>query len=119
MFKVDKELVKDKGIVYVLELELEDVKLVKIGMTCRDKVEDRVVEILTECWKRYRYFPRCYVARYKKVNNPLGMEQDLHKYFDEYRYETEFRFGGSSEVFNLDVQLVKDAYDKYLKEGKL
>ena len=118
-FKIDKDLVEDKGIVYVLELELEDTKLIKIGMTCRDKVEDRVTEILVECWKRYRYFPKCYVARYKKVKNPLGMEQDLHKYFEQYKHETEFVWGGSTEVFKLDVQLVKDAYDKYVKEGKL
>ena len=37
---------EDEGIVYILLIKLEDKDLVKIGVTGRAKVEDRVIEIL-------------------------------------------------------------------------
>ena len=100
-----------KGIVYVLEVELEGKTLIKIGVTSRYKVEDRVVEILTEVWKHYRYFPKTYIARYKTVANPYEFEKLLHTYFEDCRYETEHRFGGSTEFFDIDVEEVKVTYD--------
>ena len=106
---LDKKV--DKGIVYVLEIELEEKTLVKIGVTSRSKVEDRVVEILTEIWKRYRYFPRTYVARYKTISDPYGFEKLLHGCFAEQRYTTEHRFSGNTEIFNVSVEDVKAMYD--------
>ena len=106
---LDKKV--DKGIVYVLQVDFEDKTLVKIGVTSRNKVEDRVVEILTEIWKRYRYFPKTYVARYKQILNPYAFEKMLHDYFDHRRYETEHKFGGSTEFFDIDVEEVKATYD--------
>ncbi len=57
--RMNTSKVRDAGILYVLVIELEDKELVKVGVTCRDKVEDRVAEILVSIWKRYRIFPRC------------------------------------------------------------
>lgn len=115
---INKELLKDRGIVYVLEVTLDTGTVVKIGMTNRSKVEDRVVEILTEMYKRYRYFPRCYVARFTTVDNPLDMEQKLHEYFNEYSIELEHSFGGSTEFFQVDIELVKEKYDEMVKDRK-
>lgn len=115
---INKELLKDKGIVYVLEIELDTGTVVKIGMTNRVKVEDRVVEILTEMYKRYRYFPRCYVARFTTVGNPLDMEQKLHECFKDYSVEMEYSFGGSTEFFQVDIELVKEKYDAMVKDRK-
>lgn len=115
---INKDLLKGRGIVYVLEIELDTGTVVKIGMTNRSKVEDRVVEILTEMYKRYRYFPRCYVARFTTVDNPLDMEQKLHEYFKEYSIELEHSFGGSTEFFQVDVELVKEKYDEMAKSRK-
>jgi hypothetical protein len=56
------------GILYVLIIRLEDKELIKIGVTQRDKVEDRVAEILISIWKRYRIFPECYPKRFRKVS---------------------------------------------------
>jgi len=118
-FKITHTLDKasSKGIVYVIEVTLEERKLVKIGMTTRSRVEERITEILTEVWKRYRYFPHTYVARYKKMEDPLGKEALLHGYFQSYVYHTEHVFGGSTEFFEVDVQLVKDAYDRLYATG--
>ena len=115
---INKELLKDRGIVYVLEIALDTGTVVKIGMTNRTKVEERVVEILTEMYKRYRYFPRCYVARFTTVDNPLDMEQKLHECFKEYSVEMEYSFGGSTEFFKVDVDLVKKKYDEMVKDRK-
>ena len=115
---VSKEGLRDVGIVYVLEITLDTGPVVKIGMTAREKVDDRVLEILLAMSKKYRYYPRCYVARFTKVDRPLEMEQELHEYFKEYSTELEHSFGGSSEFFKVDVQPVKEKYDEMVKDRK-
>lgn len=115
---ISKEGLKDVGIVYVLEITLDTGPVVKIGMTNRSKVDDRVLEILLAMSKKYRYFPRCYVARFTTVDRPLEMEKELHEYFKEYSTELDHVFGGSSEFFKVDVQLVKEKYDEMVKDRK-
>ena len=107
------------GILYVLEIELEDITLVKIGVTCRRKVEERVTEILTSIWKRYRYYPKTYVARYKKVNDPYGKEKLLHEYFADNLYVTKHPFSGHTEFFTIEVDKVKEVYDRLVKTGQV
>ena len=114
--QVNKDLLKkgDKGILYLLELHLEDKVLVKIGITLRSKVEDRVLEILLAIHKKYRYYPHCKQLRFRTVDDPLGKESRLHEYFRSCNYTTEHSFGGSTELFEVDSSVVKDAYDKLL-----
>lgn len=115
---ISKEGLEDKGIVYVLEITLDTGPVVKIGMTSRKDVNDRVVEILLAMSKKYRYFPRCYIARFTTVEKPLDMEQKLHEHFKEYSTELDHSFGGSSEFFKVDVKLVKEVYDEMVKGRK-
>lgn len=100
-----------KGIVYVLELQLEEHALVKIGVTNRPKVEDRVCEILTSIWKKYRIFPQCYVKRFSLFPDPFEIEAKLHEEFEEQRYATLHKFSGSTEVFLTDLHTVTALYD--------
>jgi hypothetical protein len=109
MFSIPSSV--DSGILYVLELQLEDKALVKIGVTQRDKVEERVCEILTSIWKRYRIFPQCYVKRYRTVSDVYGKEKQLHDLFEEYRYSTEYKFSGSTEIFDIELGKVVEEYD--------
>lgn len=104
----------DRGIVYVLELDLEDKKLIKVGYTSRLKVEDRVCEILTSIWKRYRIFPQCYVKRYRTCDNPQQIEQSLHQQLSEYSYKSLHRFSGSTELFLVDLHTVTTLYDQLI-----
>jgi len=106
-----------KGIVYVLELVLEDKHLVKVGFTSRRKVELRVCEILTSVWKRYRIFPQCYVKRFKTVTNPSKFEAAMHKQLADYRYTTEHKFSGSTELFDTSLDTVVELYDKMVTES--
>lgn len=107
--KVCKEPTKT-GIVYLLFIELEDKQLVKVGMTNR-KIQDRVVEILTAIWVKYRYFPRCYVKRFRSVDKPAKVEKQIHDNLKEFSYKTEHRFAGSTEFFDVCNELAAGVYD--------
>ena len=116
MFKVSTKAVSsEKGILYILLVRLEDKDLVKIGITTRPKIEDRVVEILTSIFKKYRNFPYCYPKRFKKTDNLLDKEARLHKYFEDYKYTTEHSFSGHTEFFDIELDTVVDAYERLLK----
>jgi hypothetical protein len=104
----------DNGIVYVLQIKLEDKLLVKIGITNRSKVEQRVSEILIGIWKKYRVFPECYVKRFKTTTDIAKKEQFLHEYFHRYRYETLHEFGGHTEFFYCPLEQVVEVYDQLL-----
>jgi hypothetical protein len=106
------------GILYVLVIKLEDKELVKIGVTQRDKVEDRVAEILISIWKRYRVFPECYPKRFRKVDNVYDRESIMHKKFSEYKYSTKHKFSGSTEMFDVDILEVVEAYEQLLSAGE-
>lgn len=115
-FKVStKNTKEDEGIVYILLIKLEDKDLVKIGVTGRDKVEDRVIEILLSIYKTYRYFPYCYTKRFRKTSDMFEKEAILHRYFKEYNYKTEKVFGGSTEVFDIPLDDAVAAYEKVLQ----
>jgi hypothetical protein len=100
-----------RGIVYVLEIDLEGKKLVKVGLTHRPRVEDRVCEILVSIWKRYRVFPQCTVKRYSSFNNPAAVEKRLHKELKEFRYTPKFSFSGSTEFFDISLNDVVSLYE--------
>ena len=100
-----------RGIVYILLIELEDKELVKVGVTCDSKIENRVSDILVSIWKRYRVFPKLYTKRFKTFDDPYIVEKELHKLLEEYRYSTKHRFSGSTEVFFVDLDYVVGLYD--------
>lgn len=109
---------ESEGIVYILQIRLEERELVKIGVTTRDRVEDRVCEVLTAIWKRYRVFPECTVKRYRRTVDIYGKESYLHRAFKEFKYSTLHKFGGSTEMFLLDIEDVVSVYDELIpKKG--
>lgn len=119
-FKVSsKDVKEDEGILYILLIRLEDKDLVKIGISGRKKIEDRVLEITLSIFKSYRFFPFVYPKRFRKTANKTEKEALLHKYFEDYRYTTEHKWGGCTEVFDIELAIVVEAYEKLLKEGKL
>ena len=109
-----KAIAEDEGIVYVLLTKMEDKDLVKIGITTRSKIEDRVVEILSSAFKKYREFFYCYPKRFTKTTDIFAKEAMLHRYFDDRRYETKHKFGGCTEMFDVPLDEVVDAYERVL-----
>lgn len=109
---------KDVGIVYVLLIHLEGKDLVKIGITSR-KIEDRVTEILTGIWKKYRRYPYCYPKRFKSTDKYKEYEEQLLKYFKDKAYTTEHTFGGCTEFIDVGLDEVVRVYDQLLSTGKI
>ena len=109
---IPKDDPPSSGILYIIEMGLEEKKLVKVGVTCRTKVEDRITEILVSIWKRYRYFPHCYVKKFTKIKDVYEKEAEMHQRLVEYRYETEYQFSGCTEVFDLELDKVVELYEE-------
>lgn len=109
--KVSTRVARDSGILYVLQVDMEGKTLYKVGVTGR-KIEERVSEILTSIWKKYRYFPYCYPKRFKKVDNVYAMESRMHELLKEWRHETEHAFSGSTEMFEVDEDIVVRLYEE-------
>ena len=99
----------DEGIVYLLDMEVDDVRVVKIGVT-RRKIWERVVEITTSYFHKYRYFPRVKPMKFSKANGYFAVETMLHRYFREMKYWAKEQFMGSNELFKVDEEVVKTAY---------
>jgi len=104
-----------EGIVYLLELDVQGKRVVKVGITTR-RIEDRVCEILTSYFKIHRYFPYCRPKRYRKTDNIYEKEQKILKHFKEYKYVPEVQFQGSSELLDVPLDVVVDIYEKVLKD---
>lgn len=109
--KISYDKLVDKGILYILLIKLEDKELVKIGITSRP-IQERVCEILTSIWVRYRIFPETYVKKYKEVSNYKHKEVLMHDKFKDYRYTTEHKFSGCTELFDVALEDVVKAYEE-------
>ena len=107
------------GILYILVFRLDDgTEVYKIGVTKR-KIQERVVEILASFWISFRYFPYCYPKRFKKTSDVYKKETEMHQLLDEFRFEFDKRFDGSTEFFSgVELDEILDKYEKCLK-GKL
>lgn len=103
------------GILYILQIRLEDKDLVKVGVTSR-KIEERVCEIVTAVWVKYRYFPQVYTKKFKTVSGYKEKERQMLDRFKGYRYTTQHKFCGYTELFDVDVIDVVAYYDKLNKD---
>lgn len=109
-----KNVAEDSGIVYLLEIHMEDKVLVKIGVSSRTDIAVRTGEILASFFQKYRYFPYCRPKRFKKTDEIYKKEAMLHKYFDDRRYKTEYVFGGCTEMFNIGLDEAVEVYERVL-----
>lgn len=99
---INKKVQKDSaGILYILIMQIGEDTVYKIGMTTR-AIEDRVVEILTSFWKKYRYFPRTETKRFKTTDNVFAKESAMHFHFDNVKYIPQYKTDGSNELFLID-----------------
>jgi hypothetical protein len=114
--KTTPDIEEDIGILYLVHFKLDDKDLVKIGVTTRN-IEDRVSEILVSIFKKYREFPYCRPKRFRKTSNVYEKEAILHEHFKDYNYIPEKKFGGSTEFFDIPLDMVVESYENLL-EGK-
>jgi hypothetical protein len=104
---------KDYGLLYIVQIEIEDKSLVKIGVTTRT-IEERVAEILVSIFKQYRKFPAAYPKRFREVGKVYEKEAILHEYFKSCRYKPQKVFSGSTEFFDISLDEAVDAYEELL-----
>jgi hypothetical protein len=104
---------KRPGILYILLIELEGKSLVKIGVTHR-AIEERVVEILTSIFKKYREFPYCRPKRFRTTTDIYSKEKLLHTMFESKKYKTAKKFSGHTEFFDMPLEDAVAAYEKLL-----
>lgn len=103
-------------ILYLVLFELEGKSLVKIGVTSRP-IEERVTEILTSMFKSYREFPYCRPKRFRRTPDAYGKEAILHEFFAEHNYVPDKKFGGCTEFFDIELEVVVQVYEDLL-DGK-
>ena len=104
---------KEAGILYILLVELEGKSLVKIGVTTRT-IEDRVIEILLDIFKKYREFPYCRPKRFRNTSDIYKKEKTLHQLFNANRYITAKKFSGHTEFFDIPLEVAVAAYENLL-----
>lgn len=109
-YKKRTDVKNEENILYLLILEINGTEVYKIGVTGRS-VEDRVSEILLSFYTKYRYFPYCKPKRFRKIPNAYRTEADLLDYFKEYKYNSKYKFSGSTELISgIDLDRVLDKY---------
>lgn len=109
-----KDLGEDQGIVYLLQIELDERTVVKIGVTSRMKIQDRVLEILGSLFIAYRVFPRIYPKRFTKTTEIYKKETMLHRYFADRQYTPEKVFSGCTECFDITLDEAVAVYERVL-----
>ena len=117
MTRTTKKYKKLPGILYVILVELEDKQLVKIGVTHR-RIEERVSEILSDIFRKYRFFPFCKPKRFRTTSTPYEKEKALHKHFSAHKYKPAKKFNGSTEFFDVPLEDVVVVYDKVVSNTK-
>jgi len=116
--KTDKSKCSRKnldGIVYILIMVIDGYEVYKIGVTSRETVYERSLEILSSHCSQYRFYPYMKPKRFRKTSNIYEKEKALHNYFEECRYTPEKPFGGSTELFDIDnLEHLLDVYVRVL-----
>lgn len=110
-----KPLDLQHGRVYVMRFTLRCGKVVhKVGMCHSDRATDRMMEVARSFFNTYRYVPQIELRRDKKVVTPLLVEKHLHLVLDDWSYDFEKKFDGSTEFFeDLDESVLLDYLDEW------
>jgi len=106
------------GIVYVLEIDVDGKRVIKIGVTGR-KIEDRCSEILVSYFKSYREFPYLRPKRFRKTADMFAREKELLTYFSDRKYTSEKKFGGCQELVDVPVEEVVEKYEEVMSNAEV
>ena len=114
--KVDKpvDIVEDEGILYLIEMDVDGKRVVKIGLTRRPTIDDRLAEIAIAHFKAYRQINYMRPKRFRKTSNVLQKEQLLLGYFADRKYESALHFSGCTELVDVDIMEVVQKYEEII-----
>lgn len=108
------EVVEDEGILYLIEMDVDGKRVVKIGLTRRATIDERLVEIALAHFKAYRQINYMRPKRFRKTSNVSQKEQLLLGYFSSRRYVSEKPFTGHTELVDVDIMEVVTKYDEII-----
>ena len=113
-----KQVPNNSGTVYILEIMLEEFTVYKIGVTTRSVVK-RTLQVIEGIYKAYGYFPEVRVVREDKTKNHFKVETKMHNLFVDNKYQPEFGFTGSTELFmGVTLDEVLEEYRKLILEDE-
>ena len=115
MFMQARGVDDSTGRVYILEVVLDNGEVLhKVGMCHSARSTDRMMEILRAFFNVYRYVPQCRLRRDRKFNVPLAVEKHMHGMLDEWAFEFDKSFAGSTEFFHsIDEEVLLDYFDSF------
>ena len=108
------EVVEDEGILYLIEMDVDGKRVVKIGLTRRPTIDERLAEIALAHFKAYRQINYMRPKRFRKTSNVLQKEQLLLAYFANRRYESALPFTGHTELVDVDIMEVVKKYEEII-----
>ena len=96
------ESMKTKTVCYIMKFEMrDDLVLYKIGVTTRN-ITKRLSEIVMSMFNAYRYIPLTSVRKFTASPGFRFIEADMHKRYNECRYEMHTKVSGRTEFFKID-----------------
>ncbi len=109
------------GIVYLMKCQLDDGDIViKIGVTGRQNVQERILENLSAFFSVHRYFPRTTLLKFSRTTDYYKAEAMLHEVYKDKRYKFETSFQGNTEYFiGLDEDELKSKYLEVMDSCKV
>ena len=108
------EMVEDEGILYLIEMDVDGKRVVKIGLTRRATIDERLAEIALAHFKAYRQINYMRPKRFRKTSNVLKKEQLLLGYFSSRRFVSEKPFTGHTELIDVDIMEVIQKYEEII-----
>lgn len=106
------------GILYLLEFVINGRVVVKVGVTQRSSIEERTAQILVSFFKVYRFFPYVRPKRYKRCEDPYGLEAKIKSHFKDHKTKFKKSFNGSSECFDISLDDAVSLYDSLIEEQR-
>ena len=110
-----------KPLCYIMKFEMrDDLVLYKIGITTRPMAK-RLSEVVMSLFSAYRYIPLTSVRKFTASNGFRHIEANMHKRYNEYKYEMDKKVSGRTEFFKIDEseeEAMIEYYCELLEEYK-
>ena len=108
---------KKDGIVYLIKCELAcGTTVVKIGITTRRSIIERLAENMIAMFQTMRYIPHTTVRRFKRTPYYTEIEKALHVKYAKDRHVFAKKFTGYTEYFKLtNEDELLETYDSMIK----
>jgi hypothetical protein len=90
--------------------------VVKVGKASGRSAKDRMLQIVGSYFDVYRVTPVVKIKRDRVVEDVFAKEAELHRYFKDKQYVPEKKFSGSTELFDVGLDVVVDKYEEVIGE---